>query len=100
MTDLSASPSSLPSTKKSSLLALDDRTKRRNASEARFRIYGMIAVAISLLALVFLVTSILSNGLSAFWQTYIVLEVELTEEKLDKNGNRDPADLAKVSTFG
>ncbi|MEM0947639.1 MAG: phosphate ABC transporter permease PstA [Pseudomonadota bacterium] len=100
MTDIAASPSAQPARTKSSLLQLDARTKRRNAAEARFRLYGMIAVAISVLALVFLLSSILSNGLSAFWQTYIVLDVELTEEKLDKNGNRDPADLAKVSTFG
>ncbi|MEL6643638.1 MAG: phosphate ABC transporter permease PstA [Pseudomonadota bacterium] len=85
---------------KSSLLEQDARTKKRNAAEARFKMYGLIAVTLGLLALVLLVTSILSNGLSAFQQTYITLEVELPEDKLDKEGNRNRDEMAKVSTFG
>ncbi len=98
MTDMTAAAPVEP--KKSSLLALDERTRRRNAAEARFRMYGAIAIGIAVLALVFLLVSVVSKGVGAFYQTYITLEVELLEEKLDKNGNRDPADLAKVSTFG
>ncbi|MEM9474066.1 MAG: phosphate ABC transporter permease PstA [Pseudomonadota bacterium] len=85
---------------KSSLLTLDARTKKRNAAEARFKAYGLIAVMLGLLALVLLVASILSNGLSAFQQTYITLDVELLEERLDPEGNRSREDMAKVSTFG
>ncbi len=98
MTDLTAAAPVEP--KKSSLLALDERTRRRNAAEARFRMYGAIAIGIAVLALVFLLVSVVSKGSGAFFQTYITLDVELLEEKLDKNGNRDPDEIAKVSTFG
>ncbi|MDI7863647.1 phosphate ABC transporter permease PstA [Rhizobiaceae bacterium n13] len=83
-----------------SILAPDARTRRRNAAEARFRLWGKLAVALGVLALVGLLLSILSNGLSSFQQTYIALDVYLDPAKLDKDGNRDPASIAKVSTFG
>jgi phosphate transport system permease protein len=83
-----------------SLLAVDARTRKRNASEARFRLLGKIAVAIGVLALVGLLASILSSGLSSFRQTYIDIEVYLDPAKLDKEGNRDRAQISKVSTFG
>ncbi|WP_390914742.1 phosphate ABC transporter permease PstA [Pseudosulfitobacter sp. SM2401] len=85
---------------KSSLLVQDRRTKKRNAAEARFKSYGMIAIAIGLLMLCILVFNIVSRGAGAFQQTFVTLEVTLLESKLDKNGNRDLADLKKVSTFG
>jgi len=85
---------------KTSLLILDERTRKRNQSEARFRFYGLLAVSAGLLALIVLVTSILNSGLSSFRQTFVTLEVSLPADKLDKKGNRDPADLRKVSTFG
>lgn len=83
-----------------SLFDLDARTRRRNAAEARFKLYGLIAVSVGIVALIVLLGSILANGASAFQQTFVVLEVELPEERLDKAGNRDPAEMAKVSTFG
>ncbi|MCB1338049.1 MAG: phosphate ABC transporter permease PstA [Maritimibacter sp.] len=83
-----------------SLLVHDARAKRRHAAEARFRLLGMIAVTIGVLALVGLLASILTNGLSSFRQTYLHAEIYLDEAKLDKTGNRDPAELAKVTTFG
>jgi phosphate transport system permease protein len=43
--------------------------------------------------------SILSNGLSSFSQTYIALDVYLDPAKLDKNGNRAPEDMQKITTF-
>jgi phosphate transport system permease protein len=43
--------------------------------------------------------SILSNGLSSFNQTYIALDVYLDPAKLDKNGNRAPEDMQKITTF-
>jgi phosphate transport system permease protein len=47
-----------------------------------------------------LVTTIIYRGTSAFQQTFITLEVELLEKKLDKKGNRNIDDIKKVSTFG
>ncbi|WP_375254914.1 phosphate ABC transporter permease PstA [Yoonia sp.] len=83
-----------------SLLKTDVRTKKRNAAEARFRIYGLSAIIVSMLALVILLTSVLSNGLSAFQQTFVALPVELVEERVDRAGNRDPAEMAKTTTIG
>ncbi|WP_299355684.1 phosphate ABC transporter permease PstA [uncultured Shimia sp.] len=85
---------------KSSLLVQDDRTKRRNAAEARFRGYGVVAITIAMLALVGLLSSILYNGSSAFRQTFITLDVYLDPAKLDKDGSGDLAKIAKVTTFG
>ncbi len=83
-----------------SILEVDARTKKRNAAEARFKGYGIAAIGISLFFLVSLLIAIISNGIPAFTQTFVNVEVELLEEKLDKNGNRDIADIKKVSTFG
>ncbi len=85
---------------KSSLLTLDARTRKRNAAEKRFQIYGITAIATGLVFLVLLLSAIVMNGVGAFQQTFVTLQVELLEAKLDKTGNRDPADLKKVSTFG
>ncbi|WPZ20450.1 phosphate ABC transporter permease PstA [Sulfitobacter faviae] len=83
-----------------SLLVQDGRTKRRNASEGRFKLYGIIAIVIGLLMLLMLLFTIISRGTGAFQQTYVTLSVPLLEDKLDKNGNRDLEDIKKVSTFG
>ena len=85
---------------KGSLMAPDKRTAKRNAQEARFKVYGLVAVCIALLALVVLLVSIVSNGASAFFQTTIQIELQLDAERLDPEGNRDPAEMARVTTFG
>ncbi len=51
------------------------RLRRRYAAERRFKIYGMVAVAIAMAALLWLLISIISKGYSAFTQTYLSLEV-------------------------
>lgn len=76
------------------------RIQRRNASERRFRRLGMAAVAIGVIALIVLMTSIFAGGMSSFRQTYISLDIFLDPAKLDKNGTRDPDAIAKISTFG
>lgn len=83
-----------------SLLVQDAHTQKRNRAEARFKLYGLAAIGVGLLMLVILLTNIISRGTGAFQQTYVTLEVPLLEAKLDKKGNRDLADIKKVSTFG
>ena len=85
---------------KTSIHKIDARTKKRNAAEARFKAYGIAAIVAGLLMLLVLVTTIVGNGRGAFQQTFVTLKVELLESKLDKKGNRDIADIKKVSTFG
>ncbi len=100
MTDATASNAAPDAPRKGSLLDQDDRTRRRNAAEARFKAYGIAAVGVGLVFLIALVSAIIFNGVGAFQQTFVDVEVYLDPEKLDKQGNRDPADLRKVSTFG
>ena len=83
-----------------SLLEPDDRTRKRNATEKRFRAYGAVAIAVGLGFLVVLLTTIILNGRGAFQQTYLTVPVYLDPAVLDSEGNRDPEDIAKVSTFG
>lgn len=83
-----------------SLMVQDIRTKRRNRAETRFRAYGLSAIAVGVLMLAVLIFTIVSKGSGAFQQTFLTLSVELSEAKLDKKGNRDLADIKKVSTFG
>ncbi|MEM9197169.1 MAG: phosphate ABC transporter permease PstA [Pseudomonadota bacterium] len=86
--------------RKSSLLELGEHTKKRNAAEKRFEIYGMVAVGIGVVALVALLSSIIYNGSGSFRQTFINLTVELPADRLDRDGNRNPVEMAKVTTFG
>jgi phosphate transport system permease protein len=68
---------------KASLLALDPRTRRRNAAESRFQIYGIIAILLGLAFLVTLLWAILSNGIGAFSQTFITVPITLNQEEVD-----------------
>ncbi|WP_413876312.1 phosphate ABC transporter permease PstA [Albidovulum sp.] len=89
-----------PRTRGTSLFTPDARVRRRNAAEARFRAFGLIAIVTALLALVWLLAAILSAGLPAFRQTFVTFPVTLDAAVLDTKGSRDPADLAKVTTVG
>ena len=102
MTDVSGGPAASPVSKsrRGSLLTQDALTKRRNAAEARFKAYGIVAITLSMLALVWLLISIFSVGTPAFRQTFLTMPIELPEAKLDKSGTRDPAVMAKVTTVG
>ncbi len=80
MTDQSV-PSSAPP--HASLKVADPRTKKRNAAEARFKTYGIIAISIGVLFLLALAFSILRSGIPAFTQYVIKLEVTLTQEEFD-----------------
>ena len=81
-----------------SLIAPDARTRARNTSERRFRMLGLSAVGLGLVALLVLLASVLGNGLSAFRQTYVILPITLDAAVLDKSGNRNPDEMKKVTT--
>ncbi len=103
MTDITGMPAPAMPVGKSrhgSLLSQDPLTKRRNAAEVRFRIYGIVAITIAMLSLVALLISIFSVGLPAFQQTFLTLDIELSEDRLDKSGNRNVTEMSKVTTVG
>ena len=101
MTDLStATPAPGRSHATTSLLTQDARTRKRNAAERRFRMYGLAAISVAVLSLLVLLTSVLTNGVSAFRQTFITMDIFLDPAVLDKTGSGDLADISKVSTFG
>jgi phosphate transport system permease protein len=64
--------------------------KRRYARERRFRRAGMLAIIMGLLFLATLFTSIIGNGYSAFWQTWVRLDVPVEAEYVDPDGSGDP----------
>ena len=80
MTDATAAPSIGP--RVGSLTKADPRTARRNAAERRFRLYGLVAIGVSAVALVFLLASVLSAGLSSFWQTKLTIPFTLSTERI------------------
>lgn len=81
MSDASLSPAAAP---KSGLIATDARTRKRNAAEKRFRMYGIAAIGVGLLFLVFLFASILRSGLPAFTQTVIDIEFTVSQADFDE----------------
>ena len=77
--------------------AMQKRIRRRYAAERRFRLLGLAAVAISAAFLVFLLGTMLGNGLRGFQRTDVALSIDfealrlpVTREQLNGPG----ADLA------
>jgi len=58
---------------------------KRYGSEQRFKFYGLVAVVISLSFLVLLFFTIFSNGYSAFFQTFVQLEVSFDPAFINKD---------------
>jgi len=67
--------------------------KRRYAAEKRFKLYGLISILVALSFLVILLISIVGNGFSAFWQTYIQLDINFSKADLDPQDTGDPQAL-------
>ena len=67
--------------------------KRRYWAERRFRAYGMTAIVAALTFLVYLFFVIFSNGLGAFRQTEIRLDVYYDPAVIDPAGTRRAEDL-------
>ena len=65
------------------------RLKARRRSERRFKAYGLGAVLLAITMLVVLVGTLAGQGLGAFTQTQIAVEVNLDPALLDPEGNRD-----------
>lgn len=69
----------------SNILSNQKRLKKRYRADLRLRIYGITAIAISFLFLGILLTSIVSKGYTAFWQTTIQLNVTFSANTIFQN---------------
>jgi len=58
---------------------------KRYGKEQRFKFYGLIAVVLSLSFLALLFFTIFSNGYSAFFQTFVKLEIFFDPSSIDKD---------------
>jgi phosphate transport system permease protein len=67
--------------------------KRRYAAERRFRFYGATAVAIGVLFVIFVFSSIIGTGHTIFLQGYLQLDVEYSADVIDPAGTRQQQDL-------
>lgn len=61
------------------------RLRRRKFAEKRFQAYGIGAVLLGLVFVAMLIVSITANGVRAFWQTQIHLEIHFDEQEIDAN---------------
>lgn len=71
--------------------------RRRYRAERRFRAYGLGAVCVGLLFVVFLFYTIISKGYPAFEQTFIRLEVTYAADSIDPDGKRERVTLADAN---
>ena len=70
--------------------------KRRYAKERRFKLIGLSAVLLGLFFVSMLFITILANGLPAFQQTYVNLDIHFDEQVIDPEGSRDPETLMRA----
>ncbi|MGR3495299.1 phosphate ABC transporter permease PstA [Citreimonas sp.] len=70
--------------KGASLHRTDPGTRRRNAAERRFRLYGAAAIGMGLLFLCVLAVSIVRSGAPAFSHAVVEVEFTLTEAQFDE----------------
>ena len=73
---------------------------KRYKREARFRRMGLAAIIMGLIFLSLLFVSIIGNGYTAFWQTFVQLEVHLDTAVIDPDGTRDPDVIAGADYGG
>jgi phosphate transport system permease protein len=102
MTDATSAnlPEKAPARHNGSLLTQTSLMKKRNAAEARFKFYGIAAITVSLSVLAVMLWTIFNDGVSAFKQATFSFEITLDPERLDPQGNRDRAEMMRVTTIG
>ena len=83
MTDASMEGAAAPR-KGSSIHEIDARTRKRNASEKRFKAYGITAILIGLFFLVVLAVSIVRSGAPAFTKTVVDVEFTLSQAEYEE----------------
>jgi phosphate transport system permease protein len=82
------------------LLAGGRALQRRKAREWRMKAYGIAAIVLSLTMLAVMLFTIIRDGTSAFYQARLIFPVTIDAAVVDKAGNRNPEEMAKVTTVG
>lgn len=78
---------------------LNRRSKKRYRAEVRFKLYGILALSIGLMALFILAYNLLSAGHTAFWQTRITADVNLDRELLMLEDEASQEDLQNADYY-
>jgi phosphate transport system permease protein len=73
--------------------AAQARLRARYRAEARFRLYGLAAIALTALFLVAVLADIVWKGYPAFTQSMLTLPVAVDAAEIDPKGTRDPAEI-------
>ncbi len=79
--------------------AFKARVKKRYRSEAMFRAYGALSLAITAIFVIAVVSDIVMKGLPAFWQHSLVLDVPVKAEDIDPKATKDPAVIRSADYF-
>ena len=100
MTDIAAS-SSIPLGRRpnKSTDAAQARVRRRYRSEARFRAYGLIALAITTVFLVVLIAEVVRKGAPAFLQHSLLLDVSVPADLVPPDKRGDAAAIRGADYF-
>ncbi len=75
------------------------RLAKRHRAESRFKWFGRISIGFGLACVLFLFTDIISKGVGAFTQTYITIEIDFDQEKLDLSPQSTEKEI-KAASFG
>ncbi|NWG25187.1 MAG: phosphate ABC transporter permease PstA [Pseudorhodoplanes sp.] len=67
------------------------RIRSRYRAEARFKAYGLIAIGLTAVFLIVVLTDIVMKGIPAFTQNWLQLEVKVDPAEIDPQGTKDPA---------
>src|SRR5689334_23292616 len=67
------------------------RIRARYRAEARFKAYGIGAIALTAVFLAVVIIDIVIKGLPAFTAHYVSIDVKLDREDIDPTGSKDPA---------
>jgi phosphate transport system permease protein len=70
--------------------------RRRYWAERRFRFYGLAAVLLGIVFVLFLFASIFMKGVSTFRQSYVQVQVFYDPAIIDPAGTRKPEDIANA----
>jgi phosphate transport system permease protein len=99
MLDITAAPSSSgaqpPGESVHKTAAAARRLKSRYGFEARFQIYGIVALSLAVLALVSLLWTVFFNAAGAVRSVYLKLPVKLEQQAIDPKGTGDPDVIRK-----